>query len=154
MTTSIEEQLFQSANSYYQGATILMLMKPSSSTVEGQDLLVQPAVTCAALSLKLYLKCLLVLEGSDKDDELNQIAALFEGLSENSRSMILRKFDEMSNTALSSNDLMTHLKALDNAFGKWRFILEKEAQSINLEDLEEMVLAAKATILTLKPDWE
>ena len=114
---------------------------------------IKPAVTCAALSLKLYLKCLLVLEGKDREDKIYRIAELFRNLSGGKKKVILEKFEEFSNTELSSDELMRHLDLLDNAFERWRYIHEEGARSVNLEDVEEMILAAKATIVASKPDW-
>lgn len=154
MPVPLEKQLYDSANAYYQGANVLMLVKPLASSAEGPVvLLVQPAVTCAALSLKLYLKCLRALDGKDNDD-IYRIADLYRSFSDDKKKMLLRKFDEFSNTVLSSDDLLKHLEALDNAFVKWRYIHEEDAKSVNLEDLEEMILAAKATIKAVRPDWE
>ena len=153
MTISFEKQLYDSANAYYQGASLLMLMKPTSPSLQDPTLLVQPAVTCTALSLKLYLKCLLALEGKDKEDSIYKISELYRTLSDDAKKGILQKFDELSNSSLSSKDLMVHLESLDNAFAKWRYIHEEEAKSVNLEDLEEMVLATKAAIDHIKPDW-
>ncbi len=152
MATPIERQLFNSAGAYYLGATLLMKPLPQETTAS--HLLVQPAVTCAALSLKLYLKCLLALEGKDKEDSIYQIVELYRALSNDTEKLILQKFDEFSNTALSSDELLKHLEALDNAFVRWRYIHEEDAKSVNLADLDEMILAVKATINSLRPDWE
>lgn len=152
MSTPIEKQLYDSANAYYQGATILM--KPPDMIGAHSALIVQPAVTCAALALKLYLKSLLTIEGKDKEDSIYRIADLYRNFSDDSKNLLLRKFDEFSNTQLSSDDLIKHLEALDNAFVRWRYIHEQDAKSVNLEDLDEMILAAKAAIRSVKPDWE
>lgn len=152
MTTPIEQQLFNSANAYYNGATILM--KPPEAIGAHSALIIQPAVTCAALSLKLYLKCLLSLEGKDKEDAIYKIADLYRTLSDDRKKLILQKFDEFSNTGMPENELVRHLEALDNAFVRWRYIHEDDAKSVNLEDLEEMILAAKGTITALKPGWQ
>lgn len=152
MNTLIEKQLYDSANAYFQGATILM--KPPELIGTHSALIIQPAVTCAALSLKLYLKSLLALERKDKDDNVYRIADLYRNLSESVKMLLLKKFDEFSNTQLTSEDLIKHLEALDNAFVKWRYIHEEDAKSVNLEDLEQMILSAKATIRTIKSDWE
>jgi len=145
-----ERRLYDSANAYYRGADILM--KQSSSSAPSHHL-VQPAVTCAALSLKLYLKCLLALEGKDREDKIYGIAELFRNLSDGKKKVILEKFDEFSNTELSSDELVRHLDTLDKAFERWRYIHEEDARSVNLEDVEEMILAAKATINASRPDW-
>jgi hypothetical protein len=152
MSTPIQKQLYDSANAYYQGATILM--KPPELIGTHSALIIQPAVTCAALSLKLYLKSLLAVEGKDKDDNIYRFADLYRNLSESMKLLLLKKFDEFSNTQLISEELTGHLEALDNAFVRWRYIHEEDAKSVNLEDLEQMILATKATINTLKPDWE
>lgn len=150
MTASLEKQLFDSAKAYYLGANIIM--KPSSSSATDSHLLIQPAVTCAALSLKLYLKCMRALDGNDKDD-IYRIAELYKSLSEEMRNRLLQKYDEFSNTPSSSAELITHLEALDNAFVNWRYIHEDDVKSVNLDDLEEMILAAKATITSINTDW-
>lgn len=152
MTMPIEQQYYQSANAYYQGATLLM--KPPDTGAQPNPLLVQPSVTCAALSLKLYLKSLLALEGGDREDAFTNIADLYRALSGGQKDALLGKFDEMSNTKMSSPELISHLEALDNAFVRWRYVHEEDARSVNLEDLEEMILAVKATICSLKPEWQ
>lgn len=152
MNTPIEKQLYDSANAYYQGATILM--KPPELIGTHSALIIQPAVTCAALSLKLYLKSLLTIEGKDKEDNIYRIAELYRSFKDDTKKLLLQKFDEFSNTQLTSEGLIKHLEALDNAFVKWRYIHEEDARSVNLEDLEQMILSAKATIRTIKPDWE
>lgn len=149
MTTSFEKQLFDSANAYYEGANILM--KPSN--LSSSRLLVQPGVTCAALSLKLFLKCILAVEGKDKEDQIYRITELYKAIAPATEKLILDKFDEYSNTRYTSDQLIKHLEALDNAFVKWRYIHEEDAKSVNIEDLEQMLLAAKAAILAIKPQW-
>jgi hypothetical protein len=151
MTLPVEQQFYQSANAYYQGATLLM--KPPVAG-EPNPFLIQPAVTCAALSLKLYLTSLLALEAGDREDTISNIADLYRSLSSRQKDALLRKFDELSNTQMSSDELIKHLEALDNAFVRWRYIHEEDARSVNLEDLEEMILAVKATIGSLKPEWQ
>ncbi len=152
MSIPIERQLYNSANAYYQGATILM--KPPDMIGAHSSLITQPAVTCAALALKLYLKALLTIEGKDKEDSIYKIADLYRNFNDDTKKLLLQKFDEFSNTQLTSDGLIKHLEALDNAFVKWRYIHEEDAKSVNLEDMEEMILAAKAAIRTIKPDWE
>ncbi len=151
METPHEKQLYDSAGAYYLGATIIM--KPPSPSAPAAHLLIQPAVTCAALSLKLYLKCLHAFDGKD-DDSVYRIAELYKSLADATKKRLLAKFDELSNRALSSDELIKRLAALDNAFVNWRYIHEEDAKSVNLEELEEMVLAAKATITAARPDWE
>jgi hypothetical protein len=151
MDIPTERRLYDSANAYYRGADILM--KQSASTAPSLHL-VQPAVTCAALSLKLYLKCLLTLEGKDREGTIYRIAELYRGLSDEKKKVILKKFDEFSNSELSTDELMKHLDTLDNAFMKWRYIHEDDARSVNLEDLEEMILAVKATVVSARPEWK
>jgi len=141
---------YNSANSYYLGATILM--KPQEHTSGTLLSMAQPAVTCAALALKLYLKCLLALEDNDSDDPM-PLAGLFGRMKEETRKTLLARFDEFSNTALSSDELLKHLGALDTAFARWRYIHEQDAKSVNLEDLDEMILAAKSMITAANPDW-
>jgi hypothetical protein len=150
MTISLEKQLFDSAKAYYEGAKILM--KPS--TLSASRLLIQPGVTCAALSLKLFLKCILAIEGKDKEDRIYRIAELYSAISPSMEKTILDKFDELSNTKLTRDQLLKHLEALDDAFVKWRYILEEDASSVNIEDLEEMMLATKSAIQSVKADWE
>ncbi len=151
MDNQNEKHMYDSANAYYRGATILM---KQTTAADPSQHLVQPAVTCASLSLKLYLKCLLALEQKDREDSIYNIAELYQNLNDEKKKLILAKFDEFSNTQLSSEELLKHLSSLDNAFKKWRYIHEEDARSVNLEDLEEMILAAKATITMSKPDWE
>jgi len=151
MGIPLEKQLFDSAKAYYLGANILM--KPPDESGVHSALLTQPAVTCAALSLKLFLKCLRALDGQD-NDEIYRIAELYRSLRDDTKKTILGKFDEFSNTSLNTAELEKHLEALDNAFIKWRYIHEKDAKSVNLEDLEEMILAVKASILAIRPEWE
>lgn len=152
MNSPLEKQLFNSANTYYQAATILM--KPPEALGVQSLLLTQPAVTCASMSLKLYLKSLLTIESKDKEDTIYRIADLFRNLSESVKMLLLKKFDEFSNTQLTSEELITHLESLDNAFVKWRYLHDEDARSVNLEDLEQMILAAKAAINTFKPEWQ
>jgi hypothetical protein len=141
---------FNSANAYYLGARILM--KPPKDSDTQPLSMVQPAVTCAALSLKLYFKCLLALEDNDSDDPM-PLVALYERLKNNTRAAFLNRFDELSNSTMNSAELVKHIAALDDAFARWRFIHEKDAKSVNLEDLEEMVLALRSLITEFNPGW-
>ncbi len=145
-----EKQLFDSAKAYYEGANMLM----KQSTLSASPLLIQPGVTCAALSLKLFLKCILAIEGKDKEDQIYRIGELYKTISPSTEKVILEKFDELSNTGLTRDQLLKHLDALDNAFVKWRYIHEQDAKSVDIEDLEVMILAAKAAIQNIKTDWE
>lgn len=152
MGTTNEQQLYNSAKAYYHGAEILMnKISPESPTAY---LLIQPAVTCASLSLKLYLKCLLAIEDKDREDSIYKIADLYRNLKEETRKTILGKFDEFSNTSLSNDDLIKHLEGLDNAFVRWRYLHEEDAKCVNLDDLDQMILASKATISAARPGWE
>ncbi len=140
---------YSSANAYYLGATILMKTQEQEA---GSFLpMAQPAVTCAALALKLYFKCLLALEDNDSDEPM-PLAALFGRMKEETRKTLLVRFDEFSNTALSSDELVKHFEKLDTAFARWRYIHEQDAKSVNLEDLDEMILAAKSMITAANPD--
>jgi hypothetical protein len=141
---------FTSANAYYLGATILM-KKPGPGAAPGLST-AQPAVTCAALALKLYFKCLLAIEDNDSDEPM-PLAGLFSRLKEGSRQTLLARFDEFSNTDLSSNELLKHIEALDTAFARWRYIHERDARSVSLEDLDELILAARSLITSANPDW-
>lgn len=151
MPNSSEKQLFESAKAYYLGANLLM-KPPAESGLPAH--LTQPAVTCAALSLKLFLKCFLALDNKDRDDALFNIAELYRALSDEAKKTVLGKFDEFSNSELTSDELLKHLEALDNAFDCWRYIHADDARNVNLEDLEEMILAVKAAILLRKTEWE
>jgi hypothetical protein len=151
MPNSPEKQWFDSAKSYYLGATLLM-KPPETSELPAH--LAQPAVTCASLSLKLYLKCLLSIESKDKDDSLYSIGDLYRALSGATKKAVLGKFDEFSNSELTSEELLKHLDALDNSLIKWRYIHVDDAKNVNLEDLEEMILAVKAAILMKKTEWD
>lgn len=141
---------YNSANAYYLGATILM--KPPEQAAGSVLSTAQPAVTCAALALKLYLKCLLAMEDNDSDDPMH-LAGLFRRLKDGTRTEFLARFDEFSNTAMTSDELLKHLEALDRAFDRWRHIHEKDAKNVNVEDLDEMILAAKSMITSTNPDW-
>lgn len=141
---------YHSANAYYLGATILM--KPPKQMAMPDLSMAQPSVTCAALALKLYVKCLLALEDNDSDDPM-PLAALFRRLKDGTRKMLLTRFDEFSNTTMSSDELLKHLEALDNAFVRWRYIHEQDARNVNLADLDVLILAAKSTITASQPDW-
>ena len=152
MSLPLEQQLFNSANAYYQGATFLM--KPADAAGAHSLLIIQPAITCAALSLKLYFKSLLAIEGKDREDDIFRFADLYRALGRNMQDLVLEKFDEFSNNRMSPAGLIARLEALDNAFAKWRYIHEEDAKSVNVEDLEEMILAVRATILSLKTAWE
>lgn len=150
MSAPPEKQLFDSGNAYYLAANTIM--KLSSSPAADSHLLIQPAVTCAALSLKLFLKCMRALDGNDKDD-IYRLSELYRSLSEGTKTGFLQKYHEFSNTSLSAAELIKHFDALDNAFVNWRYLHEDDAKSVNLEDMEEMILAAKAAITSVKPDW-
>ncbi|MEK6744968.1 MAG: hypothetical protein AABZ15_15225 [Nitrospirota bacterium] len=112
----------------------------------------QPAVTCAALALKLYLKCLLAIEDNDSDDPM-PLAGLSRRLKEVTRKTLLARFDEFSNTAMTSDELLKHLEALDTAFVRWRYSHEKDARCVNVENRDEMILAAKSMITAGNPEW-
>lgn len=150
MSTSLEKQLFDSAKAYYEGANLLM--KPSS--LSASRLLIQPGVTCAALSLKLFLKCILAIESKDKEDQIYRISELYKAVSPSMEKTILDKFGEFSNTNLTREQLLKHFEALDDAFVKWRYIHEEDARSVNIEDLEEMILATKAAIQSIRTEWD
>jgi hypothetical protein len=140
---------FNSANAYYLGATVLM--KPPDEAGGGLPTS-QPAVTCAALALKLYLKSLLAMEDHDSDDPM-PLTGLYQRLKEDTRQALLARFDELSNTSLNEAGLLKHLEALDTAFARWRFIREQDARNVNLEDLDEMILAVKSLITSANPGW-
>ena len=139
---------YKSANAYYLGATTLM--EKGSASAPGLSM-AQPSVTCARLALKLYFKCLLAHEDNDSDESM-LLAALFRRLKAETQKTLLARFDEFSNTELSSSEFMKHIEALDNACAKWRFIHEQEAKNVNLEDMGDMILAAKSVITAANPE--
>lgn len=150
MSVVLEKQLFDSGKAYYEGANLLM----KTYAREASHLLVQPAITCAALSLKLFLKCILAIEGKDREDQIYRITQLYKAISPYMEKSILDKFDEFSNAQLNKDQLLSLLEDLDNAFVKWRYIHEVDAGCVNLEHLEQMILATKAAIVTLHAEWE
>ncbi len=141
---------YNSANAYYIGARILM--KPSQAPDTPPLTMVQPAVTCAALALKLFFKCLLAMEDNDSDDPM-PLGALFRRLKDGTREALLKRFDELSNTTMNSAELLKHIEALDNAFVRWRYIHEQDAKSVSLDDLEELILAIRSMITEANPGW-
>ncbi len=141
---------YNTANAYYLGAKILM--KPSHEADVPALTMVQPAVTCAALALKLYFKCLLAHEDNDSDDPM-PLVALFRRLKDGTRDALLKWFDELSNTTMNSAELLKHIEALDTAFARWRYIHEQDAKSVSLDDLEELILAVRSMVTEAHPDW-
>ncbi len=91
MSAFIERQFYDAANAYYQGARILMHHEEPSDTSATACDLAYPAVHCVALSLKLYLKCLLAFEGKDRDNVIDQLADLYQGLDDETQSLMSLK---------------------------------------------------------------
>ena len=54
---------------------------------------------------------------------------------------------------MTPDELLKHLESLDGAFDRWRYIHEKDAKNVNVEDLDEMILAAKSMITAGNPEW-
>lgn len=150
MSALIDRQLYDTANSYHQAALVLMHNKMSSDTpATGVDL-THPAVFCATVSLKLYLASLSVL-GERGRGMPACLSDLYESLDDTTKNRLIEKFDEYSNTASTSVDLAGRLRMLDDAVITWRYFLG-EAEAVNLDELDEMILATKATIEELGPE--
>lgn len=147
MSKRTDRQLYDTADAYHRAALVLMHNRLSTDAPDTGNVLAHPAVYCAALSLKLYLASLSAREGI-RGDMPACLADFYERLDDALKGRLLEKFEEYSNTALSSADLAGRLSMLDSAIFTWGYFLE-EAEVVDLDELDEMILATKATIANL-----
>ncbi|WP_434148264.1 hypothetical protein ACR2R6_13360 [Methylocaldum gracile subsp. desertum] len=114
---------------------------------------VQPFITCAAFSIELYLKCMLLVEGASNVHG-HKLQFLFSMLTQKSKDNILFYLrGAYANLELPCSFMSHGLTSIDNAFVEWRYVHEKDYASINLEFLRKFAWACQMHIRYLKPEW-
>ena len=120
-----------------------------------------PAVTCAAMALELYLKCLIAMEGT-KNPNIHDLRDLFEKLSPSLQASVRSHFDAHSDAVKeflikdgSQASEVTFDFVLDwsrEAFVRARYVFDDgQPQAIWWADC--ITECARRVILDAHPDW-
>jgi hypothetical protein len=102
-----------------------------------------PGVVCAAFSVELYLK-LLILLASGSPQRGHKLDELFAALPQKEQQKVTEKY---GNPAIS-----THIKEVSNAFVTWRYEHEHEALTINPDALMAIARACHLVVREMKPE--
>jgi len=162
------KQLFHGAQSYKEAFLILNKMS-HASPIAGYNLF-QPVITCVILSLELYFKCLITLEGN-KHLQKHEFSKLYNQLGSKSRTSIcemlyktnqktaelIQAIHTHANTAgafLTEDAFVSYLKDHDKDFTDWRYMTLKKGQGIQINILHAIIEAVKLVIKAKCPTIE
>ena len=104
-------------------------------------MLLVPAIVCRALSIELYFKAIVTLEGGSTTG--HKLDALYAQLSPNSQTAIRTR------TSLTEAELHQKLGGVTKAFIEWRYIFEIHSANIDPTFLYNIAYAAKVEAETL-----
>ena len=91
---------------------------------------VAPAIVCAAFSIEVGLKTLILREGGSPHG--HEVATLFGKVSLPAQNAIRRR------TALPDADFDRSLDAANKAFAEWRYVYESQSASSDIEFLGKL----------------
>jgi hypothetical protein len=125
-----------------------------------------PSVTCAALALELYLKCLIAIEGTN-NPEIHDLQDLFAKLSRGMQSRVKAHFDRFSAGAKEyvqrdaaktgspapTVDFDYVLAWSRKGFTKSRYIFENGLPPETGWIADSITECARRTILDMYPEW-
>lgn len=159
------KQLFHGAQSYEKAFLILDKMASTSPTTFAN--LFQPVITCVLLSLELYFKCLITLEGKNYPPK-HEFSLLYSKLNSESKKLICEilyktnketaKMIQVSHTHenttgafLTEDAFASYLKDHDKDFIDWRYMTLKKGQGINTRTLHTIIKAVSLVIKAKYP---
>jgi hypothetical protein len=96
MTKFDPKAIFNSADSFYEGAKIILKSAEKSMADPKQQtfrLPILPVITNMAFSLELYVKCLLVIEGKSPK-QIHHIYKLYTKLSDKTKNELSKKISQ------------------------------------------------------------
>jgi hypothetical protein len=105
-----------------------------------------PGIVCGAFAVELYLKCLLVLDGTEVREHAP--SELFAALKPDTRKHVAKFFPTSS-----EGDVKRILTGLDGAFVGWRYVYEGRKNHIDHGVLDTAFESLERAILDLHPDW-
>ena len=122
------EKILNTARSFYLAAKRNDEQRPLPNNQF--EMLLVPAATNRAFSIELYLKALLVKEGSPSRG--HKLHELFNKLKPETQVKII------NNTQLSDQEFAQHINAITNLFVEWRYIFEMEQISLSYKFLRDL----------------
>ena len=162
------KKLFHSAQSYEQA--FLILNKMSSASPIALYNLFQPVITCILLSLELYFKCLIILEGNEYPHK-HEFSLILNKLPSESKKLICemlyktnKETAEMIQTihtrensagvSLTEGAFVSYLEDHDKDFTDWRYMTLNVGQGIQINILHTIIEAVKLVIKAKYPNIE
>ncbi|WP_141215638.1 HEPN domain-containing protein [Hahella sp. CCB-MM4] len=132
------QQAKNSSRSFH--LAFLRAMEPRSASQDKIEMLVVPGIVCAAFSIELGVKALL-MEGK-KEARGHELYELFSRLAPAEQAELI----EM--VGATNDDFVRELKSVANAFVKWRYVYEAgESVSANLDFLRQLSEAVQCQLL-------
>ncbi|VTZ21664.1 conserved hypothetical protein [Methylocella tundrae] len=156
-------KIFVQANCFYQALTILRDINPKNTQLVVD--IGEPFIVVAALTIELFLKCLLCIEKGEVPRG-HHLRFLFDNLSPSMRSRIRRAWDNSIAPDLAevwnlhekefgikiARDLPAALCAGGNAFERIRYSYEGKTKYLQFY-LLDIPQHLRSIILELKPEW-
>lgn len=156
------KEMFRSAEVYGMGAqTINVQMRAGPSPH-----LILPYILCAALSLEISLKCLIMVEGRSYKG-IHELSKLFEAISEESQAKVKSLYEpfvahhqmifdhihgQSEGAPIATFDRI--LRASSRAFTNLRYPYEKLTKGGEGWLATEITDCVRQVILDLKPEWK
>lgn len=130
------QQIINTANSFILAADRCVEQRPLAL---GQfQMLIVPAVVCAAFAIELYFKAIITLEGgSAKGHDLSD---LFSRLSSNSQRALT------THLSVTQPAFVQKLKEISGAFVEWRYIFEQQTANIDMVFLNGLAKASRFVV--------
>jgi hypothetical protein len=162
-------KVFEHAECFYQALAVLRAVHPENilhlDNLHAAVTLVEPGIVLGALTIELFLKCLISIEAGDTPRGHN-LKELFDQLSAPTRTRIQnlwdsdiatrrnKAWDDLERLGLKmARDLPSALTKGSNAFERIRYSYEGNTQDLHyyLEDLPALL---EGLILEMKPEFE
>jgi len=147
----ITREIFDIAYAHEEAYKQLLIPKHISYRTATLHML--PAITCAALSLELYFKCLISVEGMVAPKG-HKFSKLLMQLTNKSRNLIYQEFKNLTKApSLTEDEFVSSLTEIDDVYTNSRYIFEHDNLSIDMNQIDATIQAVKSAIKSKHPEF-
>jgi len=125
------EMIFNQAQSFANAAA--NIYEKDLSSLPRNSHSICPFIVNAAFSAEMYLKCLQEINGEVIESHV--LTSLFKALPNKTKDRINKNCKKFESQYVVEQGVLfkDHLKNINNAFVNWRYIYEKRAESVNIQ---------------------
>ena len=152
MTSSLSENAlpaFHIAIGFHEGANRCGEARKYGSGSEF-NMSVPPVIVCAAFAAEMYMKALMYrVNNTKRSHDLSQ--SLLKRMAADDVNVVAAFYSEMRHA--DKNQMISDISKFTKAFEDWRYVHEKDAGQIDLDNLFAFVISLYKTCGTVEKSW-